>query len=199
MTTGTVRFTEEMTGFAWPGAATYREGWDEGQRSDWTLMFHLTIWVDDLDAFVNDPDKEAVADGWVGCPALGGRRPVERGVFNLFVPSRDPKRSNMKYRLWFRDESGAPFTLEGHKDIEDHPGLDTWKDTTTLFTTLRRGHLDPGAEVGVEPFARGILYIRPGDFATQLTTFRGSPRAVARFGRLFASTLWRTYRGGRPG
>ena len=49
------------------------------------------------------------------------------------------------------------------------------------------------------PFARGILYIRPGDFATQLTTFRGSPRAVARFGRLFASTLWRTYRGGRPG
>ena len=133
---GTVRFTEEMTGFAWPGAATYRDGWDQGKAEAWTLMFHLTIWVDDLDAFLADPDKTAVADGWVGCPALGGRRPVERGVFNLFVPSDDPKRSNMRYRLWFRDSVGAPFTLEGHKDIEDHAGLDLWKDTTTLFTTV---------------------------------------------------------------
>jgi cholesterol oxidase len=196
---GTVRFTEEMTGFAWPGAATYRDGWDQGKTEAWTLMFHLTIWVDDLDAFLADPDKTAVADGWVGCPALGGRRPVERGVFNLFVPSDDPKRSNMRYRLWFRDGAGAPFTMEGHKDIEDHAGLDLWKDTTTLFTTVLRGHVDEGGDQGADVHARGILYIRPADFVTQITTFRGDARSVVRFGRLFAATLWRTYRGGLPG
>ena len=132
---GTVRFTEEMTGFAWPGAGTYRDGWDQGKAEAWTLMFHLTIWVDDLDAFLADPDKTAVADGWVGCPGLGGRHPVERGVFNLFVPSDDPKRSNMRYRLWFRDGGGAPVHprrpqghrgpcrprhLEGHDDAVHH-------------------------------------------------------------------------------
>ena len=196
---GTVRFTEEMTGFAWPGAATYRGGWDKGKAEAWTLMFHLTIWVDDLDAFLADPDKTAVADGWAACPALGGRRPVERGVFNLFVPSDDLKRSNMRYRLWFRDGAGAPFTLEGHKDIEDHAGLDLWKDTTTLFTTVLRGHVEEGHDQDAEVHARGILYIRPADFATQVTTFRGDTRSVVRFGRLFAATLWRTYRGGRPG
>ena len=197
--TGTVRFTEEMTGFAWPGAATYREGWDQGKAEAWTLMFHLTIWVDDLDAFLADPAKTAVADGWVACPALSGRRPVERGVFNLFVPSDDPKRSNMRYRLWFRDSTGAPFTMEGHKDIQDHAGLDLWKDTTTLFTTVLRGHVEEGDDQGADVHARGILYIRPADFATQVTTFRGDTRSVVRFGRLFAATLWRTYRGGLPG
>ena len=54
-------------------------------------MFHLTIRVDDLDAFVADPDMTAVAEGWVGCPPLGGQRPVERGVFNLFVPEPRPE------------------------------------------------------------------------------------------------------------
>jgi cholesterol oxidase len=43
--------------------------------------------------------------------------------------------------------------------------------------------------------ARGILVIRTRDFARQLTTFRGSPNGVARFAGMFASALWRTYRG----
>jgi len=44
-----------------------------------------------------------------------------------------------------------------------------------------------------------FTYIPVADFATQLTTFRGDARSVVRFGRLFAGTLWRTYRGGGPG
>jgi cholesterol oxidase len=194
-----VRFTEEMTGYAAPDAVSYRDGWRGGQAAGASLMFHLTISVDDLDAFLSDPAKQADAVGWVGCDALGGRRPVERGVFNLFVPSPDPKLSNMRYRLWFRDASGAPFTLEGHKDIQDHAGFDLWKDTTCLFTTVLHGHVEEGQDAGAEVYARGILYIPIADFATQVTTFRGDAGAVLRFARLFAATLWRTYRGGLPG
>jgi cholesterol oxidase len=232
--TGHVRFTEEMGGFLAPGAPDSAQGWLQGKALGWSLMFHLTIWVDDLDAFLADPAKTAVAVGWVDCPALGGRLNVERGVFNLFVPTPDPKLSNMRYQLWFRDGQGRPITLEGHKDIRDNPGFDVWKDTTCLFTTLRLGHVDidmtavvpdpsapgatsrssasgassgsPGASGSSgdavqdgEVLARGLLYIRPADFATQLTTFRGDVRSTVRFARLFVTTLWRTYRGGLPG
>lgn len=196
---GSVRFTEEMTGFASLGAADPKSGFTDGKAAGWSLMFHLTIWVDDLDAFVADPDKTADAVGWVGCPGLGGRLLVERGLFNLFVPTADPKLSNMKYRLWFTDDQGRPVTLEGHKDIGDNPGFDVWKDTTCLFTTLFRGHIEADQDAGAEVLGRGILYIPIADFATQLTTFRGDLRSVVRFGRLFAGTLWHTYRGGGPG
>ena len=98
-------------------------------------------------------------------------------MFNLFVPSDDPKRSNMRYRLWFRDGVGAPFTLEGHKDIEDHAGLDLWKDTTTLFTTVLRGHVEEGARPGRRrrtPAASSTS--GPPTSPRQVTTFRGDTR-----------------------
>jgi hypothetical protein len=45
--------------------------------------------------------------------------------------------------------------------------------------------------------ARGILVIPVASFARQLTTFRGSPVATARFVMLFMGTLVRVYVGGR--
>ncbi len=37
--------------------------------------------------------------------------------------------------------------------------------------------------------------IRTRDFARQLTTFRGTAGGVTRFGGMFMTALWRTYRG----
>ena len=73
-----------------------------------------------------------------------------------------------------------------------------------LFTNLLDGHVPEPARrpdgrfVPDDPAvirARGILVIRTRDFARQLTTFRGTPKGVARFAGMFASALWRTYRG----
>src|SRR4029078_6964838 len=76
----TVRFTEEMHGAVGFGAATYREGWDEGIASTCPFMFHLTISVDDLDRFADDPHHTAPAVGWVRCPPLSAANMlVERG------------------------------------------------------------------------------------------------------------------------
>ena len=183
---GTVRFTEEMTGFAWPGAATYRDGWDQGKAEAWTLMFHLTIWVDDLDAFLADPDKTAWPTAGSAVPRSAGAAPSSGGCSTCSCRATTPSARTCATGCGSATASGAPFTMEGHKDIEDHAGLDLWKDTTTLFTTLLRGHVGEGDDQGADVHARGILYIRPADFATQVTTFRGDTRSVVRFGRLFA-------------
>ena len=101
----------------------------------------------------------------------------------------------MLYRLHFSDGAGLPLTLAGHKLIEDDPGFDLWRDTTTLFTRILRGHVGEAAEA--EVLAAGIIHIHLADFARQLTTFRCDPPtrldALARFGALFAGDLWDVY------
>ncbi|MGH9022884.1 MAG: hypothetical protein ACRDV9_07275 [Acidimicrobiia bacterium] len=190
-----VRFTEEMKGFCTFGTTDHRAGWKEGKASSTSLMFHLTISVDDLGRFRADPLHGAQATGWIRCQALSsGNLPVTRGVFNLFVPGKSPGRTTMRYRLWFSDGAGRPLTLVGFKDIGDDPGLDLWSDTTSLATSILDGHVDEGDDSTASLRARGVLVIRPLDFAKQITTFRGPPAGVAGFAWLFMKTLWHTYR-----
>lgn len=200
-----VRFTEEMKGFVGFGAADNGEGWDQGSASACACMFHLTIAVADLATFAADPDHLAPAVGWVRCTAIAdGNMPVERGWFNLFAPGFADGTLTMRYRLWFRDGAGNPLTLSGYKYIGDDSGLDMWRDTTSLATDILSGHVpEPPRAPGGRPVAddpalvraRGILVIRPTDFARQLTTFRGTLRGVGRFAGMFIGALWRTYRG----
>lgn len=195
----TVAFTEQMRGYAAFGERDYARGYERGRDLDEDLMFHLTIEIADP----ADLAADARAIGWVECHALGGRREVERGVFNAFVPATGPGRLNMLYRLWFSDGVGRPLTLTGFKVIDTGGALDIWPDTSTLYTRVLRGHLDPGADDGAELVASGVLHIRKRDFARQLTTFRGSgatagerARALAQFNLGFAGALWGVY-GGR--
>lgn len=195
-----VRFTENMRGHVTLGVDDPEHGARLGREHGTGLMFHLTIEAPDLDRFVADPDLEAEATGYVRCEALGGRRPVERGVFNLFVDEGDPRDKRMLYRLWFRDAAGNALTLSGHKVVRDHPGLDLWADTTTLYVRILRGHVPEGGDADAETVAAGILRIPLRDFARQLTTFRASAptvggrlAALARFGRLFVGRLWDVY------
>ena len=147
-------------------------------------MFHLTIEVDDIERFGTDPLRQAGAVGYLRCDALGGQLPVERGVFNLFVDT-EPGVKHMLYRLWFRDGVGHPLTLTGFKLVRDDAGFDVWKDTTTLFTHVLRGHVEVGDDADAELVASGVLRIRIRDFAKQLTTFRaGGPSVGAQLGAL---------------
>jgi cholesterol oxidase len=199
-----VSFTEEMKGFVAFGETDYEEGFRAGRESGTALMFHLTITADDIDAFIADPEREARAEGFVRCESLGGERPVERGVFNLFVDhGADRRRKRMLYRLPFADGSGQPFTLTGFKVVEDDPGFDVWRDTTTLYTRVLRGHVAPAQDERAERVAAGIIHIHGLDFAKQLTTFRSDPPgrldALGRFGALFAGDLWKVYGPGARG
>jgi hypothetical protein len=195
-------FTEEMKGFVTFGETDYQKGQEEGKKSGTALMFHLTIKTDDVDEFVINPRHECGAEGYIRCDQLGGQRPVEQGggIFNLFVDTSDPRRKLMLYRLFFLDGEGQPFTLTGFKDVKDDPGMDIWKDTSTLYTRILRGHVAKDQEATAEIVAAGIINIHELDFLKQLTTFRvegpslaAKAKGFAEFGELFMGSLWTVY------
>jgi hypothetical protein len=179
-----VQFTEEMLGHVTFGEADFNRGAAAERPGAGFLKFHLTIVVDDIERFGRDPMRQAGSFGWIECDALGGRLPVEHGVFNLFVDS-EPGVKHMLYRLFFRDGVGHPLTLTGYKLVRDDAGFDVWRDTTTLFTRVLRGHVEAEQDESAELVAAGVLRIRVRDFAKQLTTFRAhGPGALAKLGAL---------------
>lgn len=195
-----LEFTEEMKGYVTMGETDYEAGFRKGKLEGTKFMFHLTIKVDGVNRFVTNPAHEAAAVGYVNSDILGGKLPVEKGVFNLFVHSDDPTQKKMLYRLFFRDSQGNPLTMSGYKDIKDDPGFDVWSDTTTLYTTIYRGHLEAEQESSGEILAAGIIHILLLDFLHQLTTFKvdgptisDKAAAFARFGKLFMGSLWDVY------
>jgi cholesterol oxidase len=186
-------FEEEMAGFVALGATDPRAA---DRAAGERLSFRLTIRVDDVDSFLAHPDHLARADGWVEAACCGGRRPIERGWFNLFMPSDSPGSRVMRYQLWFTDSDGRPRTLSGRKDVHDGPVTRLWHDTSTLYTRLMRGHIPPDGDTA-EVDGAGTLHINPLHLAATLTSFRtDGPHpvtALARFGRFFVGQLWDVY------
>lgn len=194
------QFTEDMRGFAAAGQTNFKDGYEAGRLAGSPLMFHLTLKTDDLDQFLSVPEHQAEALGYVEGAVVGGRCPVEKGWFNLFVDTADKQHKRMLYRLFFRDGAGNKRTLSGHKEVQDRPGFDVWAQTTTLYTNVYEGHLQEADEAAATPVAVGILHIGIGDFMKELTTVRAfAPTpgeriaAVARFGQFFLGSLWETY------
>lgn len=195
-----LQFTEEMKGFITFGETDYQRGHDEGKQGGTSFMFHLTIKIEDIDRFVAEPQHEGRADGFIRCDPLGGQRPVEGGIFNLFVDTNEAKRKLMLYRLFFSDGDGNPYTMSGFKDVKDDPGFDPmeiWKDTSTLYTRILRGRVSADAEAAAEIVAAGIIIILKADFAKQLTTFKVEGphkiEAMAKFNKLFLGSLRDVY------
>ncbi|URN10619.1 GMC family oxidoreductase [Actinomadura madurae] len=188
-------FTEEMKGFVTYGESDPRIGeLAEGRRP---LSFRLTITAADTDRFLAEPEHEAKAEGWVDAAGDGGRRPVEKGAFNLFVADGEDDRRLMKYRLFYTDGEDRPRTLSGHKNVLHGPPTRIWPDTSTLYVRLLEGHVGEDEEGAAEIVAAGVLHIQLTDFARQLTTFRTSgPDGAGKlldFGRFFAGELWEVY------
>ncbi|MFA1550924.1 GMC oxidoreductase [Actinomadura chokoriensis] len=188
-------FTEEMKGFVTYGERDPRIGeLADGRRP---LSFRLTITADDTDRFLTEPGHEAKAEGWIDVGGQGGRCPVERGMFNLFVADGADDRRLMRYRLFYRDGEDRRRTLSGHKNVLHGPPTRIWPDTSTLYVRLLDGHVGEEAEDGADVVAAGVLHIRLTDFARQLTTFRTSgPDGAGKllhFGKFFAGELWEVY------
>jgi predicted acylesterase/phospholipase RssA len=195
-----LRFTEEMKGFVATGEREVEAGRRAAEARGERLMVHLTISLDGVRRFIADPDREGTAEGWVEWSAWPGRRPVERGSFNLFVDAGDPTVNWMRYRLYLRDPEGRPATVSGFKHVRDDPGFDLWSDTSTLFTRVYRGHVSLTEEDEAEILGAGIISVHLDDFMRQLSTFEvdavsRAERAevLLRFGRSFMGKLWDVY------
>ena len=191
-----LKFTEQMKGFAALDVEDFQQGFDQGKDNDQRLMFELTISVDDVDKFVEDPAHEGSAEGYVEADLLGGRFEVEKGWFNLFTAGGDSDTREMRYRLWLTGPAGNPMTFVGTKIVRDAGGLDVWRDTSTLYVHIREGHLPPGSDTG-RVLAGGIITIHIPDFMKQMTTFRTwgarPAHALEAFSRLFLGELYDVY------
>ena len=165
-----------------------------------TWSVKLTVGIGGVRRFLADPLHEARLTGWVVSDALGGRLPVESGVFNLFVRDKDTAGRKLLYRVFFRDRAGHMLTLTGEKRLPWSHARHPWRDTTTLFTRVARGRIEPGDDAGAEIAAAGVLRITPFAFIRQLLTFRASGPGrlagvglVGRFSSYFVGTLARIY------
>ena len=203
-----LRFTERMSGFVshvaryrltGPAAQTKRfeAGWARGRDDGTEIKFVLTIRVEDLYAQLARPDTAAVVTGTVVAPALSPHAlTVVQGRFQLLVHDPDHVETwNMIYDLQLLSRSGEQFRLHGFKVLHQRPGLNAWRDTTTLFVEVTSDR----------PATRlvGIMRLTASDLARQVRTMRvlhvGSRRRRAQllsaFLKRFAYSLIRIYGG----
>ena len=194
-------FTEKMQGsyaegVSTPGGTGLPPG-EDGRAGLQPLAFHLTITIGDVTRFLDDPEHAAGAEGWIDAVGLGGRRPVQRGWFNLFAPAGVADRRLIRYRLLFTDGADQPRTLVGWKNVRHGPPTHIWHDTSTLYFRLLEGHVGDGEDDRARIVGAGTLRLRPAEFARELATFRtdgpDGAAALERFGRFFAGQLWDVY------
>jgi predicted acylesterase/phospholipase RssA len=193
--TSGVMFNETMKGRFALGVTDPREVAEMPEGEGGTLAIHVTVHIDDIDRFVEDPSHKGVLTGRVDFPPFITQHHASTGVFNLFCPSDDPRMTLMVYELGFRHE-GRDYYLAGHKEVRDDPGIDVWKDTTTLFTTLHEGTDRTGPIVGA-----GVLRLGVNELASLVASMRPTnapglatkTSAIAKFGKLFLRELWTTY------
>ncbi len=198
-----LEFTEELKGYVTDIVTTattpaeYQVAEEEGKRQGKRLDVKLTMYIEDVNAFVLESTHTARAEGYVALD--GSKYTVERGYFNLLITDPQTQTKQMRYSAYFLDDTGQDCFLEGYKEIQDDPAFDVWeiwKDTTTLFVTLYRGKSTADPVVG-----QGILRVHLQDFLKQLTTFRvrhapnlkAQAHALTQFLSFFFGSLWETY------
>ena len=196
-----IEFTERMSGFiALEPALPHETAFAKGRADNRAMSFTVTILVDDVDTFIADKEHLGRLVGTVDCPFLSAE-PLDifSGTFNLLRADQaavETKRFEYGFALVARD--GSEYRFDGYKVVRADTGLDLWKDTTRLYVDIRKGR-----DGYLGPFARGMLEIKPADFAVQMQTLKGTDganaidrlRAAAKFGAFFTRELYDTYGG----
>lgn len=202
-----IGFTENMQGYfstnfeSGDSKDIYLHAASMAKAADSTLEFTLTISSDDLNELIESPQHNADILGTLTASALSDTPLlVTEGTFNLFVVDpQTPDTRHMNYKMKLTTEEGKHYWFSGYKVVKNNPNpLDIWPDTSTLYVTVYEGENDQGNIVG-----KGVLQIKPADFAKQMTTLvvtnakntREKLAAEARFGKYFAGVLWQHYGG----
>ena len=184
-------FRESMSGPLTLGETDPQAGAAKGSSTPFT--FHATISVDDMEAFIRDPEHAARLEARISYPPFGEDIPIQHGRFNLFKSGDAPETRLMTYAMAF-EHQGQSYYLAGTKTIHDDRGPDLWPDTTRLSCVLHEGTDEQGPIVGA-----GILALGLRDVLSIVASMRSSrpglegTKAVLRFGRFFLGTLWDVY------
>jgi cholesterol oxidase len=165
----TLSFHETLQGaFAW-GQTDPRTGALEGEKAGTAFGFDGTLVMDDLDAFIKDPDHTASFGGtYLGnlFQSRGLPEPtIVSGIFNFMAPG--PGAPRLMVHEHTLKSGNDLYTLNGTKYLEGDPlACHTVGDLTTLYTTLKDA---TGAIV-----AAGVLHFPMSDFVDLVTSFKSS-------------------------
>jgi cholesterol oxidase len=188
-----IAFDEMMSGGFALGSTDTATGAALGSKT--ILVMHGTVTIDDIDAFIADPDHVGRLDVVMDWPTFGAGLPAPCGIFNLFSPSGDPSLKLMVYE-WGLTHEGQDYYFAGQKNVAVHPILEMWHDTTTLHTQLHQGKDKTGPVVGA-----GIISLRFEELLKMGKNFKplNAPSteaglaAITKFGKFFMGELWDTY------
>ena len=188
-------FRETMAGPFALGESDPTAGYEKGKAQGSKLKMHATVTINDVQTFVDDPAHTGRLTGCVDFSEIAKDMEAPSGLLQLFSPTDDPQHKVMVYELGFQ-HADQPYYLAGRKEVRDDPGIDVWKDTTTLFTRLYGGTDKSGPVIGA-----GILTLGPGELLRMVSTMRvvgGKPlgdqfQTFVRFGRFFFGELWDGY------
>jgi hypothetical protein len=172
------------------------EGAARGQIANTKLTLNLTVQINNLDRFICDEQHRGLLHAQIVFPALSPT-PIRarNGFVALFARYAQTARKRMIYELAFTFK-GQDYYLAGEKLVEDEPGIDFWKDTTTLQTRLHLGQSKSGQVVGA-----GILRITLPGLLRQTASMRALNAASCRerfqafgvFLFFFANEMWDSY------
>ena len=195
-----IEFTEVMKGYVSAQATTFADGYADGEAAGHALALHVTVSITDLRAFLEQPEHAGRLSGHVDCALLGGVCPVQSGTFRLMPNTADRDRKVMYYQVYCTTPQGAAITFAGEKQVQHDAPLDLWRDTTTLFVNVFRGHVDPAEPARAELSATGIIGLGLQDFMQVLRGLEAtdpsgetSAAGLLKFGEFFAGKLWNVY------
>lgn len=195
-----IEFSESMRGYVSAAKTTYADGRAEGEKAGNALSIRVAVLIPDLALFLDEPAHAGTLSGEIDCPLLGGICPVQSGVFRLLPDTADLDRKVMYYQLYASTPQQEPITFIGVKQVQHDAPFDLWRDTTTLYVNIYRGHVDPGKAAQAELWVTGIIGLGLPDFIKVLGQLRAtgpdgstSLAGLARFGKYFAGKLWDVY------
>jgi cholesterol oxidase len=200
-----VSFTEDMHGFVastpqdfTSKRADFLDLAKAGELKKQELKFRLTIFVENIDEFINDKDLKAKSTGYIESSIFGGRQEVVDGDFNLFLyPSSSKKfdaAKEMHYTLKFLNDNNEEFLFYGYKVLQKEDGLEIWEETTTLYTQIFKGYNKE------ELLYAGVLRLNIEDFIKQMGTFNSNAQTIFqrlecyyKFLNVFSENVWEAY------
>ena len=138
-----VTFKERMDGFLSPcgsapgGPDDYRSAYREAKRSGAGCHFEATMLMEDIAAYVRDPDHRARMSGTFHWAPIG-TSPMRDGQFQLYVRNPETGIREMRYRFAFEGPDGEPLSFIGVKWMKPKGRVNTWGPSTTLYSRIER-------------------------------------------------------------
>lgn len=138
-----VTFNERMDGYvaACDGApgerGDYRDAARQARQAGDSCHFEATMLMDDIGAYVRDPEHRAKMSGSFHWGPVGEAQ-MRDGEFQLFVKNPETGVREMRYRFTFDGPEGEPLTFVGVKWMKPMGRINTWSPSTTLFSRLER-------------------------------------------------------------